>query len=381
MAYQNDQLDEISAGKKADYINKASKDVNARMSGTAKTTSRYGPVQHGAKTKQRYGIIQKTLDKHEDVDMDEDEQLDEFKASGEDSEVMEPTSTSLKKRKADKSTGTGSAEKVSDGATKVGGDLINDVATKKSATRKADKSMGEAVAEIFGNEDLSEEFKEKATVIFEAVVHERVATEIAHLEEEFSSQLDEQAEIATRDLAKKVDSYLDYVTEQWVEDNKLAVDRGIRADIAESFILGLKELFSEHRIDVPEEEVDLVAEMAEQIEELQAKLNEEVNSTLEIRKELDEARKSDVFDEIAEGLADTQSEKLRSLTEGLEFVDLVDYSRKVNIIKDNYFGKTAIVEEFDGLDPVDTDVEGTKYIDPSIARYAASITKTFRNIN
>jgi hypothetical protein len=309
------------------------------------------------------------------------DQLDEFKASGEDSEAMEPTSASAKKRKADKSTGTGSAEKVSDGSTKEGGDLIDDVATKKSVARKADKSMGEAVEEIFGSEDLSEEFKEKATVIFEAVVHGRVANEIARLEEEFSSQLDEQAEIATEDLTKKVDSYLDYVTEQWMEENKLAVENGIRSDIAESFILGLKELFSEHRIAVPEEEVDLVAEMAEQIEELETKLNEEINSVLEIRKELDEARKSDVFDEISEGLADTQSEKLRSLTEGLEFVDLDDYSRKVNIIKDNYFGQTAIVEEVDELDPVDTDVEGTKYVDPSIARYAASISKSVRNTN
>jgi len=306
------------------------------------------------------------------------DQLDELKASGEDSEVMEPTGVGAKKRHADKSTGTGSAEKVSDGATKVGGDLIDDVATKKTPARKADKSVGESVDEIFSGEDaLSEEFKEKATVVFEAVVNERVSLARAELEEEFSLQIDEQVQLATNELVEKVDSYLDYVAEQWIEENKLAIESGIRADIAESFIHGLKALFSEHRIDVPDDEVDLVAEMAKQIEELETNLNEQINANIETRRELDEALKSDVFDEIVVGLADTQAEKLRSLTEGLEFVDLDDYSRKVNIIKENYFGNVEVAGEVDELDPVDE--ENTKYVDPVMAKYAASISKTFRN--
>ena len=308
------------------------------------------------------------------------DQLDEFKASGEDSEVMEPTAVTAKKRKADKATAKDAAGKVSDGVTKTGGDLINDVATSKAPSRKADKSMGEAVDEIFEGEDLSEEFKEKATVVFEAVVNEKVQSEVSRLEEEFNSKLDEQVELATEDLTKKVDAYLDYVTEQWMEENKLAVERGIRADVAESFIAGLKELFSEHRIDVPDDKVDLVAEMAEKIEELEGKLNEQVAANIEVTKELDEAKKSDVFEDLASDLADTQVEKLRSLTEGLEYADLEDYSRKVKIIKENYFGKTEIAEEVDELDPVNEEEEGTKYIDPQIARYAASISKTFRNI-
>ena len=308
------------------------------------------------------------------------DQLDEFKASGEDSEVMEPTAVTAKKRKADKATAKDAAGKVSDGVTKTGGDLINDVATSKAPSRKADKSMGEAVDEIFEGEDLSEEFKEKATVVFEAVVNEKVQSEVSRLEEEFNSKLDEQVELATEDLTKKVDAYLDYVTEQWMEENKLAVESGIRADIAESFIAGLKELFAEHRIDVPDEEVDLVAEMAEKIEELEGKLNEQVAANIEVSKELDEAKKSDVFEDLSSDLVDTQVEKLRSLTEGLEYADLDDYSRKVKIIKENYFGKTEIAEEVDELDPVNEEAEGTKYIDPQIARYAASISKTFRNI-
>lgn len=308
------------------------------------------------------------------------ERLDELKASGEDSEVMEPTAVSAKKRKADKSTAKDAADKVSDGETKMGGDLVNDVATKKAPARKADKSMGESVEEIFEGEDLSEEFKEKATVVFEAVVNQKVEGEVARLEEQFNSQLDEQVGLATEELTKKVDAYLEYVTEQWMDENKLAIERGIRAEIAESFIAGLKELFSEHQIDVPDEEVDLVAEMAEKIEELEGELNEQINANIAFSRELDEAKKSDVIEELCKDLADTQTEKLRSLTEGLEYADLDDYRRKVVIIKENYFGKTEVAEEVDELDPVDEDGKGAKYVDPQIARYAASISKTFRNI-
>jgi hypothetical protein len=165
-----------------------------------------------------------------------------------------------------------------------------------------------------------------------------------------------------------------------MEENKLAVESGIRSDIAESFISGLKELFSEHRIDVPDEEVDLVAEMAEKIEALEANLNEQIDTNIEVTKQLEEAKKSEVFEGLCEGLADTQAEKLRSLTEGLEYVDLEDFTRKVEIIKENYFGKSEVADEVDELDPVNEEAEGTKYIDPQMARYAESISKTFRNI-
>ena len=306
------------------------------------------------------------------------DQLDELKASGGDeSEVMDPTPVNAKKRKADKATAKEAADAEDNDE-----DEEDDEAKviKASAKKKAGKSMDEAVNEIFSGEDLSEDFKERAAVLFETVVLEKVNVEVERLEEEFSSKLDEQAELATEDLTKKVDAYLDYVAEQWMEENTLAVESGIRSDIAESFISGLKELFSEHRIDVPEEEVDLVAEMAEKIEALEASLNEQIDTNIEVSKELDEAKKSDVFDTLSEGLAYTQAEKLRSLTEGLEYVDLDDFKRKVEIIKENYFGKSEISEEVDELDPIVDDSEDTKYVDPQMARYAQAISKTFRNI-
>ena len=308
------------------------------------------------------------------------DQLDELKATGGDeSEVMDPTPVNAKKRKADKATAKEAADAEDNDEDDEDEEDDEAKVIKASAKKKAGKSMGEAVDEIFSGEDLSEDFKERAAVLFETVVLEKVNVEVERLEEEFSSKLDEQAELATEDLTKKVDAYLDYVAEQWMEENTLAVESGIRSDIAESFISGLKELFSEHRIDVPDEEVDLVAEMAEKIEALEASLNEQIDTNIEVSKELDEAKKSDVFDTLSEGLAYTQAEKLRSLTEGLEYVDLDDYSRKVEIIKENYFGKSAIVEETDELDPVNEESD-TKYVDPQMALYAKSISKTFRNI-
>jgi hypothetical protein len=312
------------------------------------------------------------------------DQLDELKASsGDESEVMDPTPVNAKKRKADKAAAKEAADAEDNDEDEEEDEEEDDEAKviKASAKKKAGKSMDEAVNEIFSGEDLSEEFKGRASVLFEAVVLEKVNVEVARLEEEFSYKLDEQAELATEDLTKKVDAYLDYVAEQWMEENKLAVESGIRSDIAESFISGLKELFSEHRIDVPDEEVDLVAEMAEKIEALEANLNEQIDTNIEVTKQLEEAKKSEVFEGLCEGLADTQAEKLRSLTEGLEYVDLEDFTRKVEIIKENYFGKSEVADEVDELDPVNEEAEGTKYIDPRMARYAESISKTFRNIN
>jgi hypothetical protein len=124
----------------------------------------------------------------------------------------------------------------------------------------------------------------------------------------------------------------------------------------------------------------MVAEMAEKIEALEASLNEQIDTNIEVSKELDEAKKSDVFDSLCEGIANTQAEKLRSLTEGLEYVDLDDFKRKVEIIKENYFGKSEVSEEVDELDPIVDDSEDTKYVDPQMARYAQAISKTFRNI-
>ena len=214
-----------------------------------------------------------------------DVQLDEFKASGEDSMLPEPTAVKAKKRMADKGDAGEKGGKLSDGATSEGGDQVDGgKSMKKSPARKADKSMGEHIENVFSGEDLSEEFKEKAAVIFEAVVNERVTDrvneEVERLEEDFSSKFEEHAATVTEDLTKKLDAYLDYVSEEWMKQNELAVERGIRSEITESFINWSQGALREHRISVPDDEVDLVAEMADKIEELERKLNEETDRVL-----------------------------------------------------------------------------------------------------
>lgn len=306
------------------------------------------------------------------------EQLDEFKASGENSETADPVTPaggSNHKRTADKNQGDKASKKL-EGAT--AGDMLTATATK-SAARPADKGMKESVEEMFAGSDLSEDFKEKASVIFEAAVNAKLNEEVARLEEEFTAKLDEQVETAVADLVEKVDSYLDYVVEQWMEENKIAIDRGIRAEIAESFIEGLKDLFIEHNINLPEEEVNVIADMSEELEAKENALNESINEAIELRKEIESLKAEKILEGYSAGLTETQAEKLRALAEGVEYADSAEFDRKVQIIKEQYFGgKAVLTEEADEIDPVEIDSAPVSNVDPAIAAYVSAISKNIR---
>lgn len=300
------------------------------------------------------------------------EQLDELKADGEDSATADPVTPeggAEKKRKLDKKQGDMTADKVEAGP--------QGTADKKSPARKADKGMKESVDEMFAGEDLTEEFKEKATVVFEAAVNLKLQEQVVALEEEFEQKLDEQVEAAVSDLTEKVDSYLDYVVEQWMEQNTVAIDKGIRAEIAESFLGGLRDLFVEHNVDLPEEKVDVIVDMSEQLESTEEKLNEALNENIELRKELEESKRIDVFESVSSDLAATEVDKLKALTEGLEYSDLDEYQRKVEIIKENYFSaKKTLTEEVDEIDPVE-EAEVVN-VNSDVAKYAEAISRTVR---
>ena len=307
------------------------------------------------------------------------EQLDEFKASGEDSSTADPVTPaggSNHKRSADKNNGEKASSKLSG---ETAGDMLTP-AKGKAPARPADKGMKESVEEMFAGSDLSEEFKEKATTIFEAAVHAKLTEEVERLEEEFTAKLDEQVEVVVNDLVEKVDSYLDYVVEQWMENNQVAIERGIRAEIAESFIEGLRDLFNEHNINVPSEDIDVVADMAEELEATESALNESINETIELRKELESMKAESILEGFTKGLTDTQAEKLRTLAEGVSFSDSSEYERKVQIIKEQYFGGKAVLKEHnDGIDPVDiTEAKSVVSSDPSVAAYAQAISRTLR---
>jgi len=320
-------------------------------------------------------------------------QLDEFRASGQndidkqDSEVYDPVTPAGgtdKKRSADK---TGNGEKDMGNKVSTPGqdgtptDLIDNPVSsiKKTPARRGDKTVGESVSEIFAGSDLSEDFKEKASVIFETVVNAKIQEEVAALEEEYAAKLDEEVASIAAELTEKVDAYLDYVVEQWMEENQVAIDRGIRAEVAEAFIDGLRDLFIEHTINVPEDEVDVVAEMAEELEFKDESLNEAINETIELRKQLEAYKAKDILESYSKGLTDTQAEKLHTLAEGVEFNDSKEFERKVQIIKEQYFGGKSVLRESrgDNLDPIGLDEE-TVVTDPQIALYAQALSKTLR---
>lgn len=326
------------------------------------------------------------------------DQLDEVKATGENSSTMDPVapaggSPKGKNRRADKNAAAYPVDGIEDeaNAKKPGGEPFDSTSPaerkgtgKKAPPRRADKtSMKESIEEMFDGQDLTEEFKEKASVVFESAVNAHLAEEVERLEEEFEQRLEEQFEEGMAELIEEVDSYLDFVVEKWLEQNELAVESGIKTEIAESFMEGLYNLFVEHNINVPEESEDILESLEEMNDELQEKLNEMIEANIELNKELTEAKKQDVYDEICEGMTQTAAEKLIALCEGIGSYENIDeFAEKAAIIKENYFGKATgkmLKEEGagDDIDPID-DIETETYSDPSMNRYTQAISKTIK---
>lgn len=192
---------------------------------------------------------------------------------------------------------------------------------------------------------LSDEFKAKTAVIFETAIRSKLSEEIQRLEDEYQTRLDEELEATRSDLVEKVDSYLNYVVENWMEENRLAVESGLRTEIAEDFMGKLKNLFIESYIEVPESKIDLVDELSEQVEELEEKLNAQTAQVLEMSEQVEKHQREAVIREAARDLAETQVEKLSSLVENLDFEDVDSFAQKVKTVKEAYFKKEVTQEE------------------------------------
>ena len=237
----------------------------------------------------------------------------------------------------------------------------------------------EDVEEMFG-EELSEEFKERATTLFEAAVNARVTTELARLEEEFEERLDEEVSEVVGTLTEQLDKYLDYVVENWMSDNEVAIESALRNELMEDFIEGLKGLFAEHYIDVPQTKLDVLESLSSKVEELETRLNESIEENVEMKRHLLEAERKAVMDEVAEGLTVVQGDKFEALAEGIEFDGNLDtYRRKLNIIKENYFAeKTSSKGVMD--DEIEADGVLTEEVltSPEMKRYAAAISRTIK---
>ena len=237
----------------------------------------------------------------------------------------------------------------------------------------------EDVDALLAGENLSEEFRTKAVVIFEAAVNARVQSISEQIQEKLVQQFDEEVDSFKQELAERVDDYLNYVVEQFMEENKLAVEQGLRAEITESFINGLKGLFSEHYIDIPEEKVDLVSELADQVTFLEDQLNEQINKSVDLNKELNEHKKMEAIHAVCESLTQTQVEKVVSLAEGVDFTTQEEFVEKLEMIKESYFPSNVVIadksEFLDEQAYTSAPEETTKYVDPEVAMIAKSLTK------
>jgi hypothetical protein len=232
---------------------------------------------------------------------------------------------------------------------------------------------------LVGDSDLSEEFKQKAATIFEAAIKAKVKEESQRLQGEYETKLKEDTETHKAELVEKVDSYLNYVVEEWMQENKIAIERGIKGEIAEDFIGGLKKLFEDHYIDVPDEKYNVLEDQASKIEDLEKKLNEEIEKNVKLNKDNGELKKEEIIKKSSEDLTDVEAEKFNKLAEEVEYSSEEDFTTKVKTIKESYFGKK---EEAKSNDIDDVAVgDGSEQVDPadltnSMAAYTAAISKT-----
>lgn len=317
-------------------------------------------------------------------------------------EVPGPVGAGAKKRKADKDGGDKAPMKMDDKGTQSGTKAavvsellarINDMSKEELSSLVAEMTTEETeeseeiveteldvtadIQEMLAQGDFEEEFVENLQTIFTAAVSARVAKERAEIEEEFEAKLAEGLEAVSTELTEKVDDYLTYAVNEWKEENEVAIESGIRTELAEDFINGLQGLFAEHYINVPEEKVDVVEELASKVEELEEKLNKQIAENAEMSKEVSQYKVEETFAAAVEGLADTQVEKMRTFAEGIEFSDEDDFRKKLEVVRENYFptkAPEAIVEE-DLDDPVDQEEVVT---DPAMSVYADAIRRTIK---
>jgi len=248
---------------------------------------------------------------------------------------------------------------------------------KKIKISMPEINVKEDIDALVEGEELSEEFKAKASTIFEAAVHQKVmeiaASKVDEMEQEYQAELQEEIVTFRDDLTDKVDGYLNYVTEEWMKENELALESSLKSEITEEFMGGLKDLFTEHYIEVPEEKVDIVENLFDKVEDLEGQLNQSVQENIKVKNELNEYRKDKILEEVCEDLADTQSEKMKTLAEGVSYEDdSENFEEKVKTIKENYFPNQQKQDE--NVEQVDAS-EGEEVSDPKMTNIMEAYSK------
>ena len=230
--------------------------------------------------------------------------------------------------------------------------------------------------------DLLKNSKDKAATIFETAVKTRIKEQTKILEAQFEEKLSKETETVKEAMVEKVDSYLNYVVEEWMKENELAVERGIRTEIAEDFITGLKDLFKEHYIDVPEEKYNVLDDLTNQVKDLEGKLNEQIEKNVNLTKEVNNSERANIVLQVSADLADTEKEKFASITENIEFDSAIKFREKLETVKESYFPKTKI-EESSSKDEVDSVAANKPTIEASsdaMAAYTETISKNVKSV-
>lgn len=238
--------------------------------------------------------------------------------------------------------------------------------------------VSEDINAIFSGENLSEEFRANAKAIFEAAVVAKVNEQIEKLDTEYATKLEEETTSINENLVAKVDEYLEYVVSEWMEENKLSIESGIKAEIVEDFMTGLKNLFVEHYIDIPEEKVDMVEELAAKVETLEGELDKAVTENVNLNGQIGNYRKETILAQVSEGLTDVQSAKLKSLAENIEFVSEQDYKEKLNLTKKKYFEESKTQDVAPTKDQFEAEDTLEEEFSPVMTHYVKNISRTLR---
>ena len=276
--------------------------------------------------------------------------------------------------KKDKEVKENDDKKADEKAKKDGGDVrVED--NEKEVEKKKDIDVKEHVdALVAGEKDLTDEFKTKAATIFEAAIKSKVKEIEEEMETDYTNKFEQESAKAKAELTEKVDSYLSYVVEEWMKENEIALERGIKGEIAEDFINGLKKLFEDHYIDVPDEKYNVLEDQADKIEKLEKDLNEQIQKNVDLNKEVGTKTKDEIKSKVSEDLADTAKEKFAKLAEEIEYSNADDYKKKLETVKESYFGKKTETKE--SLDDVAAGESSNEDLSKAMAAYSAAISKT-----
>ena len=349
--------------------------------GTAKDTSRSSQAGSGHSDGEKFGVdSEKKQDRKSKEIMEEDfeisEELEAFikemmeKGLSEEeiAQAIEENFELVEAKHEDKEDEKDEDEKKED-------EKAEDKKDEKKSEKEDKMDMKEHIEALFQGEELSEEFKQKAETIFEAAVKQKVEQEVARIQEAYAETLDEQVQEITENLSANVDDYLNYVVEQWVNENEVAIEAGLRTELTEDFITGLRQLFAENYIDIPEDKVSVVEELGTKVEELEKKLNEEIDRNVKLNKSLNESKRFEILVDACDGLTTTQTEKLKSLAEGVEFTTANEFTTKVKTLRENYFPATVNADKV--LDKAEAEVaQSGKVLNEEISGPMAAYVRT-----